>query len=1071
MKKKQCSASLGDCIHSRRCFMSGEYCSKQANITRERERLHSEKKINAFVIMNFSDLSDVVYKWRIKSFIRSLKNCLSINDGKITCHAETLELADNTNSVVDINVIRADNDTASNYVVCNRICQQIQMADIVIVDVSVENTNVFYELGMAMAMGKLILPICYSESFFEVRMPQKLTEYLKRNNEGTLPNDKSPEDINAISRHIDCYPWRRTLFEHFGIRYRSQKDSIALGKQAQAAGASSTDQSTKKNTSITQYLPITHYLPFTEAVAFEYGFSDIQYRKFPYLESYNGETIGIHGENGIGERIYECLSNTYNNSRYDNNTLIVYTMDGFLNESQAGQCIINYYTYYTSQMKKEHCFCGDRVGTLIQSNTIPDKVKDSKTEKHLLYNVGEIIHLGMNEATFAAQRETIKTDDYLHIPKNTWRINESSGWAQSIRKFAKSYAGNKSMAIYPQTPVYVKRIQSKLQHDIIEVPENSGLDYYYCFFHVMLRTLKYTNELVVDISKNSLQSLFWLGAAHGSDVNAIVVRHDESEKEREILFGSTEKKERSVFDVAGLWNAVLRSNDTAGFYRHLALAQRGIEQHYKLMTKNLSYYEELLIDELYQKLNREESEKKGTSTSPKSIADTLKEKEALDLESYYRDRFWKPMLGGDHLRIYLPQVDGTDEKKEPKLHTVKWDVEAIATLSHYLSTRTHIGEYSFQTVERNKADEMADVSNFITVGNDAKPISDGDTKTISLPEYIKKIISSEKSKPEAKHIHTYWQDSTNKKCDMQHEQLFRGFMAEENEHNALFGAQQTMPHCYRCLKDEGSVDISKQLIRQLSDIEDNICYLKGQGEIHLQIAQLVLWREVDRDNSTVRLRVSITGTSGPSTMALSTIFVNEAQRAEKFHLNREWLLSPDEYSAEISNMGVLTAKDAENMKNPLSKLQEEIRHHFMQAVIAKLDSEIGGANETNPDIQKIKYSTVLYLSSVLYRFFLPFLSLKDEEKLVNGLRYFLFSLSTDEKIFSFVKENAQDKSQDNRKELVEKTLDTLLDVLKSFKGVEAMYGVKVRVSEETTIDRRESLCISPLDSSVSCLFV
>lgn len=59
---KFCFASTEASIHSRRCFMTGAYCSKQPNIQRERKQLHEDGQITAFVVMNFSDMSDVVYK-------------------------------------------------------------------------------------------------------------------------------------------------------------------------------------------------------------------------------------------------------------------------------------------------------------------------------------------------------------------------------------------------------------------------------------------------------------------------------------------------------------------------------------------------------------------------------------------------------------------------------------------------------------------------------------------------------------------------------------------------------------------------------------------------------------------------------------------------------------------------------------------------------------------------------------------------------------------------------------------------------------------------------------------------
>lgn len=79
MEGNFCEKSTEYSIYSRRCFVTGEYCSKQLNVQREREKLHDDNHINAFVVMNFSKMSDVVYRWRLKSFIESLHQYLYIN--------------------------------------------------------------------------------------------------------------------------------------------------------------------------------------------------------------------------------------------------------------------------------------------------------------------------------------------------------------------------------------------------------------------------------------------------------------------------------------------------------------------------------------------------------------------------------------------------------------------------------------------------------------------------------------------------------------------------------------------------------------------------------------------------------------------------------------------------------------------------------------------------------------------------------------------------------------------------------------------------------------------------------
>lgn len=67
----KCEILLEDYCRSCRCFMTGEYCSKQENIRKERRILYNNDSINVFVIMNFSSMSDVVFKWRLQGFIEA----------------------------------------------------------------------------------------------------------------------------------------------------------------------------------------------------------------------------------------------------------------------------------------------------------------------------------------------------------------------------------------------------------------------------------------------------------------------------------------------------------------------------------------------------------------------------------------------------------------------------------------------------------------------------------------------------------------------------------------------------------------------------------------------------------------------------------------------------------------------------------------------------------------------------------------------------------------------------------------------------------------------------------------
>lgn len=1185
-----CFTSTENCIHSRRCFMTGEYCSKQTNIQKDRTRLHGKNSINAFVVMNFSNMSDVVYKWRLQSFIESLSKYLYIDNKnqKLYClptanptQQETEKIKENDWKPVNkVNVIRSDSNPASNYVICNRVCQQLQIADLVIVDVSVENTNVFYEFGMAVALGKMILPICYSESFYEIRVPK-----VKESDEaaGEASSKKKIEE-RLLEHHIGRYPWRKNLFEYYGIRYRSERaDKLDYNAEEEKP-------------------TITQYLKYDWVTRKEYGFSDIQYSRFPYHEIIEDEQ---HNPNKIkiGEQIYNRLRESYNKAKHIHNTLVIYTMEGFLNETQAGQCIINFYENITLQMKTERCFCGDRIGILIQENTIPEDIKDAKIDKSLLYSVGEIIRIGMNQATYIASKEKIKTKDFLTITDRTMLKeieNEDIGWRKDIIRYTKANIRNKSMSIYPDNPIYVSRVKNGLQKDILSLNRGTticandqktseaenNLENYYCLYHVMLRTLKYTNEIVVDISKNSLQSLFWLGAAHGSDIYAITVRHEESDKEKIMRTSSPEKRERDIFDVSGLWAAILRSNDTEGFYRQLALVQMGIEQHSKLMLKDLEYYENLLSEYLYKPVDdisvknstddieeilknseilkciKEFLEKQNHPDAVRKLLDALdlpldetsllvqilvlsgikellskkERKEAQSLESYYRDRFWRPMLKYNQLCIYLPQVDDVDlVDEEPRLHIVKWDVDAVAALSHYLSKRKIIGEYHFKTLPEGVADENSSDLNFICVGDAARPLkrqgnlAQGQLASESLVENIYNQINNSESgsfttKQGYNIIHKRDLREKRKMCTQSEKEqtsaqkenggklVYKGFLRLGSESIEGIYTQLPQSTCYDCMttvdseKSSDNTDIVIRYYHNLDEIRLGRCEFKNNGDRHhIQIGQVILWREVPQnEEGKVFYRVALTGASGPATLALATLLVDDEQKDN---------ITSKEKAQENSNNVVCRNAVLERMadKNPLSRLQEHIRKKFTEVYLERLDKELnalsieiakGTKERENCDctigsyikesqktgyITRVKYAANMYLSTLLYQYFLPFLSIEDECRICNGMRTYIANMIA-EGLSPFAldyppNEDIRFSTAISSKSVEEAAMlvtSVLEKVLKSFRGVEAFYQVKVLVNEKKepktfNCDTRTVVDIRELKDGrtppVNCLFV
>ena len=138
-------------------------------------------------------------------------------------------------------------------------------------------------------------------------------------------------------------------------------------------------------------------------------------------------------------------------------------------------------------------------------------------------------------------------------------------------------------------------------------------------------------------------------------------------------------------------------------------------------------------------------------------------------------------------------------------------------------------------------------------------------------------------------------------------------------------------------------------------------------------------------------------------------------------------------------------------------------------------------------ITRVKYAASMYLSTLLYQYFFPFLSIEDEYRISNGMRIYIanmiaaglspFALNyppNDDKRFSNTISN---KSVVETAALVTSVLE---DVLKRFRGIEAFYQVKVYVGEkreQNTIDRDTRMVVDIREleddrtSPVNCLFV
>ena len=134
-----------------------------------------------------------------------------------------------------------------------------------------------------------------------------------------------------------------------------------------------------------------------------------------------------------------------------------------------------------------------------------------------------------------------------------------------------------------------------------------------------------------------------------------------------------------------------------------------------------------------------------------------------------------------------------------------------------------------------------------------------------------------------------------------------------------------------------------------------------------QLAQMIMWREVPESatdqKEKVRYWVSLVGVSGPATLALTSLLVDDQQKKE---------LLPDK-------MGKYAAL-------PLNNIQTTVRETLMEHYKKALEAQLEKQNIQDELLRnEISYATRLYLSTVLYQYFFPFLSKADEERICNGM--------------------------------------------------------------------------------------
>jgi len=121
----------------RRCFMTGKQCTMHsASRGTEGPSTGGASPVDFFVAMPFRDNLGTFYDWSLRPFL-----CASCGIPEGCIH-------------------RADEFKNVGYVTCEKICRRIQECSVMVVDISTPNPNVFYELGLAVGLGRPLLVFC-----------------------------------------------------------------------------------------------------------------------------------------------------------------------------------------------------------------------------------------------------------------------------------------------------------------------------------------------------------------------------------------------------------------------------------------------------------------------------------------------------------------------------------------------------------------------------------------------------------------------------------------------------------------------------------------------------------------------------------------------------------------------------------------------------------------------------------------------------------------------------------------------------------------------------------------------
>lgn len=613
-----------------KCFLTDQSCNHRERIIRIIKESHRQKIVNVFVAMSFSPLEFMMYDMFCNEIAEMIKAKFLFDDNGELKYKE----AETLSNIEDIRFTRADLEISTGHVVCNRVCDPIQQADIVVVDVSHPNPNVFYELGLAFSMGKRVLPICFTKRYyFEIKSENK-------------------EGLES-SNNVESFPWLKELHQFFSL-YCFAKDTPK------------------------------RYPKYTVSEERK------KYEQYPF----SVKSINFHA----AEIMYALLGDPMEEKENTNfNTLMLYSEKGFENK-ETFETVIKNTKRLADALHNPELFHGDRILIIAQNEKLYEEDKDSKHGKLIGYNVADITQLSVIKAIRQVAQETAylcysskKQNNVERIPwygapfiaypksplflerimKNLHRELAFLGVNYDMGDSVKAYFMKQTSQ--ENSKNLLELICSYIKNKTIDNSEQSVPEFetpFYTYLNVMITYMRYAKQVIIDTHANDITAYFWMGVCHAAGVDTIRIERNYTENDRKMEEGKTDNIQndveheiayyrsiRPVFDVAGLWCAYINANNIKNLCYQLYLVESGIcELHHAHVKK--------AIEANIEACNFLEKSRNYYEAPKKRIEQQC--------ERYYRHIFWQKLCN-ESLQFVIGAKKENKCDGKGKWQTGVWD--------------------------------------------------------------------------------------------------------------------------------------------------------------------------------------------------------------------------------------------------------------------------------------------------------------------------------------------------------------------------------------------------------------